>query len=84
MNDSGVALGELGLAIDDEASFLMMLVPEVHLGAGLDRRFGQREAEAVVTHQEPLGAPVLTTHVALRALDLLPAFERSCSLLVVD
>ena len=70
MHDAGVALGDLGLAIDDEAGLLVMLVPEVHLRAGLDGRLRQREAEAVVAYEQPLRAPVLTTHVGLRALDV--------------
>ena len=59
VHDARVALRDLGLALDDEAGLQVMLVPEVHLGAGVDGRLGQREAEAVVTHQEPLRAPVL-------------------------
>ncbi len=62
-DDAGVALRDLGLALDDEAGLEVMLVPEVHLGAGVDCRLRQREAEAVVAHQQPLRAPAIAAHV---------------------
>ena len=52
MHDPRVALGDLRLALDAVAGLEVMLVPEVHLGAGIDRRLGQREPEAVIAHEQ--------------------------------
>jgi hypothetical protein len=41
MDRAGVALGDLGLALDHVAGFLVVLVPRAELGAGVDGRLGE-------------------------------------------
>src|SRR5687768_18506099 len=67
---AGVPLGELRASGDDEAGLLMVLVPNVHLGAAVDRHLGQGESESVVSHQEALRTPPVAAHVELAAFDL--------------
>ena len=80
VHGAGVALGDLGGAIDDEARLLVVLVPEVHLRALGDCRLGQREAEAVVADEEPLRAPAVAADVEVRIGDLVEGPDQHLAL----
>ena len=70
---SGCQVLDLALAVEAIAGLHVVPVLQVQLGAGGDRRLRQREAHAVVAHQQSPAAPCLPGHVLRRAGRLVQA-----------